>query len=927
MHAQEPSCNCPLVVGSDVGIPKLSTSGISLPKIGGCIKVKGQFAIDVSFPVGSNQFDGVDFQMDPGALLVVVNIAGLPVSNVGIVNSTLRGCTQMWRGISMRSKPGSNSVSRLDMTNCVVRDAQYAVNPDPGSIVFLYQNNFDKNWTGLNLVTFNGGGISLGLGGNMFQGTGPLLPAFNQQSPLPGSQAAYGINMNLCTDIRIGDNGSNFFKGLKTGIYGQGCLNTVIRQCHFEGIFPPYLFLDGSKGIELFSCRDNQLNFNSFSYIERGIRVIASRGGIQIESNGPFIVTGNAIEVNNFDILPNGYGDPIDMRIEDNLNVLSYVGTCIRATHIHGAGRISLSGNVIQVGSGYNGEQPTYGIEFSNYNSGNGNVSINLNQIEMSAGNKKTGAILTSNNPSKTLVLRNSINSGTHGFTGFGILAANTVKCQMVENTVDGNTYPGGYSIGEAFRVDMSSSSILCCNQPDETTFGVCYLGPNSTNFANTTFKKHANRLYLYNAVTGIQTNTGNDWTFSDPGKQWDALFEGNPQSVIQSRFFVESNLMPDGYDKIEVVGGTQMDRENWFKFEGAAPACFIDVNIPPTPSIFCGFQGYPLQEGIDPKDEWAAGGSATTGMGAMLWEAQRQLYDKLEREPALIGHSSAVSDFKAQADNGAVGAWYAFEQGLADLYTFPSGMENAYSTLLGVCRSKSGDLASIAEQLETTDPSTTGYATLMGQRNLLLNEMDSLFSLLFASDSLLQEEFSSRASALTATNPNLPGSEIYQHNERALNAVLLQVYMQKDWVFDNAQRQVIDDVAAQCPLSGGRAVYLARSLKSLYSQPDWSQDHCMNTEERSSDGQNPKVAQLGVTLFPLPASDLLHVRSERPFGADSRLRVFDLRGQTLRDLRLPEGVGQATVDLSGMPEGIYLLDIRSDSFGHSIQKFSVNRR
>lgn len=927
MHAQEPGCNCPLVVGSEVGIPKLSTSGISLPKIGGCIKVKGQFAIDVSFPVGSNQFDGVDFQMDPGALLVVVNIAGQPVSNVGIVNSTLRGCTQMWRGISMRSKPGSNSVSRLDMTNCVVKDAQYAVSPDPGSIVFLDQNNFDKNWTGLNLVKFNGGGISLGLGGNTFQGTGPLLPPYSQQLPAPGSQAAFGINMDRCTDIRIGDNGSNFFKGLKTGIYGQGCLNMVIRQCHFEGIFPPYLFLDGSKGIELYSCRDNQLNFNSFSYIERGIRVIASRGGIQIESNGPFIVTGNAIEVNNFDILPNGYGDPIDMRIEDNLNVLSYGGTCIRATHIHGTGRISLSGNVMTVnGVDYDGQQVNYGIEFSNYNSGNGNVSINLNQIELVASNKKTGAILTSNNPSKTLVLRNSINSGTHGFTGFGILAANTVKCQMVDNTVDGNTYPGGYSIGEAFRVDMSSSSILCCNQPDETTFGVCYLGPNSTNFANTTFKKHVNRLYLYNAVTGIQTNTGNDWTFSDPGKQWDALYEGNNFQIPASRFFVEPSLMPDGYGKIEVVGGTQMDKENWFSFQGADPVCFIDINIPPTPSVFCGFQGYPLQGGIDPKDEWAAGGSAATSMGAMLWEARRQLYGKLEREPALIGYSSAVSDFYAQADNGAVGAWYAFEQGLANLYTFPSGMENAYSTLLGACRSKSGDLASIAEQLETTDPSTTGYATLMGQRNLLLNEMDSLFSLLLASDSLLQAEFSSRTGALTAANQNLPGSEIYHDNERALNAVLLQVYLQKDWVFDHAQRQVIDNVAAQCPLSGGRAVYLARSLKSLYSQPYWSQDHCMNTEERSSDEQNP-AAQLGVTLFPSPASDLLHLRSGRPFGTGTRLRVFDLRGQTLRDLRLPEGVGQATVDLSGMPEGIYILELRSDSFERLVQKFSLNRR
>jgi hypothetical protein len=54
---------------------------------------------------------------------------------------------------------------------------------------------------------------------------------------------------------------------------------------------------------------------------------------------------------------------------------------------------------------------------------------------------------------------------------------------------------------------------------------------------------------------------------------------------------------MPDGYDKIEVVGGTQMDRENWFKFEGTDPACFIDVNIPPRRPFSAAFKGTRCKE------------------------------------------------------------------------------------------------------------------------------------------------------------------------------------------------------------------------------------------------------------------------------------------------------------------------------------------
>jgi hypothetical protein len=540
----------------------------------------------------------------------------------------------------------------------------------------------------------------------------------------------------------------------------------------------------------------------------------------------------------------------------------------------------------------------------------------------MGASNKKTGAILVSNIPSKTLVLRNNINSGTFGYTGFGIIAANTVKCQIVDNTVDGNTYSGGYSIGEAFRVDISESSILCCNKPNESHYGVCYLGANSTDFANTEFKNHINRLFLYQAVTGLQMNTGNDWTFADPGKQWDALFEGPLSSVGLSPFMVESNLMPDGYSKIEVVGGTLTDKQNWFTFQGEDPACAYEIH--PLSSFLCGFEGYSIQEAIGSKDLWATSGSYGTQYPTMVWEAKRQLYDKLLRNPSLVNYSPAISAFYTEASNGAIGQYRAFQQLLEDLYKTPGSMEAGYASTLNNYQQINAALINIFAAMDSVGTSSTYYAGLEQQYNTTLSQAVPIMAQLSVYDSLLQIEYANRINGLLTANQNLPGNDIAQTNERSINDVLLHAYQNHSWVFNSAARQIINGVASQCPLTGGRAVYTARNLQSYYMQPDWSQDNCMTVGERSDFVAKEKKTPNVVHLFPVPAKDAITIRFEQPLAEVTQLRILDLRGQVLKTVSLPVGQEQYSIELLGFRSGIYFTEFQSNSLGTSVQKFSV---
>ncbi len=67
-------------------------------------------------------------------------------------------------------------------------------------------------------------------------------------------------------------------------------------------------------------------------------------------------------------------------------------------------------------------------------------------------------------------------------------------------------------------------------------------------------------------------------------------------------------------------------------------------------------------------------------------------------------------------------------------------------------------------------------------------------------------------------------------------------------------------------------------------------------------------LADIGISVFPNPASDLLHISSQA--GSNFRATLYDSRGIALQSLELPAG-GTQDFELSSLPEGLYLLQIR----------------
>lgn len=78
-----------------------------------------------------------------------------------------------------------------------------------------------------------------------------------------------------------------------------------------------------------------------------------------------------------------------------------------------------------------------------------------------------------------------------------------------------------------------------------------------------------------------------------------------------------------------------------------------------------------------------------------------------------------------------------------------------------------------------------------------------------------------------------------------------------------------------------------------------------------------------GWTVYPVPAKDLLHIRGE--FLAGSRISLSDLSGKILISEEIETIRPKEILNVSGMPAGIYLLEIRGPGF-RNVTKVHIQR-
>jgi Calcineurin-like phosphoesterase/Purple acid Phosphatase, N-terminal domain/Secretion system C-terminal sorting domain/Periplasmic copper-binding protein (NosD) len=888
-------CQCPNGTGQHLAADPVNGTNISTLLSGGgnltntCISVSGKLIIDNN---GVNNatvaWNNVDVIMHPGAEIVVANNTQLSITNFSLVS----GCTHMWKGISL-----GNSNSKLLVDGSEIRDAQYAVTVQNGSRISLFNSTFTANYVGIyakssstlqNFRTIAGSQSTGHWSNNTFQqGLGDLLPPYQGQSPTPGTRSFAGMYLKDVTNIStIFKQGiPNYFNGSRYGIYIDRGTNVSIHGVEISdlsSIVPSNqigVYMLNSVGINILysqigtgvrvgikgSNAGGVIRANNISALEKGIEIRNVVNKSVVIRLNPNIRASTGIEIKNCQnsLSPTPF---LPITITGNSSINAKTGVYIDDTH----SVLTMSDNIINMDYNLWGAS-MYG---SRIIGSSGQIRIETNQYNFPNLNS-TAAV--------------------------GIQLQTSENCKLYNNTITG---PIGFTnLAKAINVSTSPNNNYCCNTLQNSHTGVFFSGMcNETGLYRTSFNNHQISLDLNSAQIGDQFNNGNNWQLAG-SVQWDARFQSeNPNEILESEFRVDPILMPNQYTKISVPP-TSLP-EDWFTFFGTDINCYGCNALNPWEQMMDPNTGL-----TDNDIKNATALSSTTAIAkGQKWEARQHLYAKLMRHPGLLGLNTTVGNFFSAANNGNIGDFYDIRQGLTAAYQAGISGTN-YWTLWQSLEDKSNQINDLWIQWQNAPPTQqpaieaqiasveAAYAADANAFTNLENQLEPIR--IQAIDALIQN------------NNAIAVSEVYETNERDINGVFLNTVAKGIYALSSPQMATVDAVAAQCPLSGGSSVYIARGLQALYDEREYNDEQlCDPGLRRLGQAMESFEKSDEVTLYPNPVNGVVHVQFPQILEEDRYFILYDLAGNELHRQYLKAGAVEYEVSVENIPGGLYFFKI-----------------
>lgn len=175
-------------------------------------------------------------------------------------------------------------------------------------------------------------------------------------------------------------------------------------------------------------------------------------------------------------------------------------------------------------------------------------------------------------------------------------------------------------------------------------------------------------------------------------------------------------------------------------------------------------------------------------------------------------------------------------------------------------------------------------------------------------------------AAAATATLPAnelLPAPHDMAANHRTVNRAMLALLAGTSTELDATTTAALEDIAYQCPLQGGNAVYRARAFLRMFGEYSFHKVDCEDLQAARQNAASADVAQIQQvskqvykvwSLSPNPANN--HVRLDGSGGILPYMALLSLHGQELHSWR--NVASGTTLELpKNLLDGIYLFRLQ----------------
>ncbi len=843
-------------------------------------------------------------------------VSGSPGKKLIMEEAQIFSCNNMWQRILVQ--PGVE----LIMDRCTVEDGIQALTLSGGAIAHLRDNTFRNNHIGVYVPPGPATGQHVDFRsffGNRFESAGNGL-----KPPLPytGQKGTAGMWLNdvLGATIGLEDTTENSFYNLYNGVVAHNS-NLSIRNSYFRAIEPasgpnapafsgygirasgtePFLRLldvlgHGKYGPAAFEDCNTGIFADKMSVNIMHCGFDKVHDGITLQNNRVRRLT---VANNNITAYGSGINlfqnTPVRCTIEDN-------DITVNATQ-WGAGR------------GIRMEEAPTGVQNFNY------YTVRRNTILLNTA--KEGIHLQAGRYvqlyDNTILLR----EGTSFQDGISLFGAGNalVRC----NTLSG---PAGSTFNYPNRGVVtygSFGSAILCNTTDNMRTGYTFYGmADATALRGNNLNRHATGLQILdNGHIGEQAHHGNRWfgPFTEFGAKHLAL---DFEVVAQSLFRVDptaSSGQAFAYEPSWSAVGLwfvpqDVDDESIF---ACLTSTYDACQTAAPPVNFAGEMGI-LEEKL------ALGTFASPQFTAELgWTGRRHLYSRIAENDLPLQPGTPIHTFYAGGTGGGlIPQLHATRQRIKGAFALSPAEEAQLEQQHLDLQNRLAELRANNYGWKDADPEA-GDPALESARNVVYAGLQADASAADALGEDMWDHATDQLALAKTLNAAIPATAVYEINEKSVNALYIA------WVetgeFTPTQKGELADIAFQCPLSGGDAVFFARSLYALID-PDARYDDELLCSVGGQYRALPKAEteEPGFDVYPNPANDHLVLRCfGMPEDTESIAVVFDLLGREL--LRTSLGTRSITVlDTKHINPGIVLVALISDGRRIGIRKVVIQK-
>jgi hypothetical protein len=897
----------------------------------GCIAIAGRLEIDVELGINA-----AEIRMQPCSEIVIVGNsktkAGvvIPGKKFVLTGNDIHGCDVMWKGI--RAEEGA---SLTLLNNQLIADAENAawVVPSASGNAFssltradIRNNNFQRNYTGIYVAPPSSGNISFGgqvihtITGNSFDGASLLPRCSNSGTPNVLSPVGYaGVVVNGA-DITVGSAAgspfSNYFSHMGFGVVARSGSKVTVLKNFFSDITGAVSGTAPTAGAGIFSTGVSMdAQFNRFSACTYGIY---SGGGVDVTIRDNTV--GSPVDI--FADLQ----DPVNLDIYQNWD-LKFKEYGIRARGLRNVtasvagvpvsfNRYDIGLNTFFSAGQHNGTTPHCAVLLSNAGGAPDMPTGSRFYLNTAfIADRINGFVVENQN--RWQITDNYVQmeippaQGNSRKLGIGLFGAHNnylYGCSVVANEDGGRT-------SDAFSTNQSQNNKFCCNYMYGTNRGAFFAGScTGTQYRFNQMSSHANPVYMNPSGTtgpqGSQTETFSN--IFEPGCGI-AKHEGGQFIAQNSQFFVTDMNPPNWPDGV--------DPDIFFKtnFKPSIPCSASPNNCPPPD-----YGDIAVAATSDPVT--AQGSFVGSAYGdALQWENERDLYQRLKLNPALLGESAAIAAFFANIEAGsALKAHYEADQLVRETDILPAPWSQALQSAVDSIRhieTAANNLLNGLSAVSTHADSLMLYEQASAVHMQATPFMQMLSALQQQTDSLRQIKAQTALPQILA----LPEGDVLQSKRKTVHRVYLEWRASGSDTLTAAQFAAIGPIAHQCASMGGTAVYLARALYQIKEAEGFDDGYlCDQAEDRTSlDKRQPSKT----FLWPNPANNQINIWMQ-DIQADQSIdvQIRDISGQILRSFSTFSSNGIIQIEVEGLSSGMYFCHIHPTDRKVETLKFVISK-